>query len=104
MSNTYWNNKGKYQDLADKLTGQIPMMGEADDRYIERLRKMVNAYYDIYNNAGCNSVSRQVARHFPGVMSQLKYRNIDWDAVEEITEPRMDEVILKVAKGKGLIE
>ena len=83
MTNTYWN---------------------------DRLRRAINAYYDIYNNGGCNSVSRKVSYFFPGVMSRLKsnrYRSMnrghDWDAVEKITEPMMDEIILKVAKKKGLV-
>jgi len=105
MSNTYWNGNGKFQDLADKLTGQIPMTGEAKDRHIERLRKAVNAYYDVYNNGGCNR-GHSIGKHFPGVMKILNNRwgPTDWDTVERITEPKMDEIILKVAKGKGLID
>jgi len=30
------------------------------------------------------------------------YRD-DWESVEKITEPKMDAIILKVAKKKGLI-
>jgi len=30
-------------------------------------------------------------------------RGQDWDAVENITEPKMDSIVLKVAKAKGLI-
>jgi hypothetical protein len=98
MSNTYWNGNGTYQGIIDKLSEEIPMEGACEDKAIDRLRKAINAYYDIYNNGGCNSVSRKVSYFFPGRC----YRN-DWESVEKITEPKMDDIILKVAKKKGLI-
>ena len=107
MSNTYWNGNGTYQGIIDKLSEEIPMEGACEDKAIDRLRRAINAYYDIYNNGGCNSVSRKVSYFFPGVMQHLQYgrsyRN-DWESVEKITEPKMDAIILKVAKAKGLIE
>lgn len=110
MSNTYWNGNGTYQGFIDKLSEEIPMEGACEDKAIDRLRRAINAYYDIYNNGGGNSVSRKVSYFFPGVMSCLKsnrYRSMnrgqDWESVEKITEPKMDEIILKVAKKKGLI-
>ena len=49
-------------------------------------------------------MNRKVAYYFPGVMTVINrnYRNIDWDAVEEITESKMDAIIEKVAKKVGL--
>ena len=110
MSNTYWNGNGTYQGIIDKLSEEIPIEGACEDKAIDRLRRAINAYYDIYNNGGGNSVSRKVSYFFPGVMSCLKSnryssmnRGQDWDAVENITEPKMDSIVLKVAKAKGLI-
>ena len=97
---TYWNGNGTHQAIADELEKMIPTMGECEDKRVEQFRKAANAYYDIYNNGGGNSANRKVAYYFPGVMTVLTrhYRNIDWDAVQEITEPKMDAIIEKVAK------
>jgi len=104
MSNTYWNGNGTYQSIADKLEKLVPATGPAECKHIDRFRQAANAYYDIYNNGGGNSVNRKVAYYFPGVMTVINrnYRNIDWDAVEEITESKMDAIIEKVAKKVGL--
>jgi len=101
---TYWNGNGTYQGFIDKLSEEIPLEGAVEDKAIDRLRRAINAYYDIFNNAGCNSAGRKVAYFFPGVMSYINsHHKIDWSVVEEMTEPKMDEIILKVAKKKGLI-
>lgn len=104
---TYWNHKGTFQDLANKLEKMVPVMGECEDKRVERFRKAVNAYYDIFNNGGCNNASTKVSYYFPGVMGIIRsagrYRQPDWEAVEEITEPIMDEIVEKVAKKVGLI-
>ena len=53
-SNTFWNNK--FSEQVDKLQAFIPSMGDAKhvSRVIEDGRRMVNLYYEIYNNGGCN--------------------------------------------------
>ena len=109
MKNTYWNNCGKYEAYANALRELVPDQGEAECKHVDRFRRAANAYYDVYNNGGGNSVTRKVAYFFPRVMGILiegrrwrRYR-IDWDAVAEITEPRMDEIIEKVAKKLGPI-
>lgn len=51
---TYWNKKGKHQDLYKQVEGLVPDVGEADDPNIELLRCASNVYYDAYNNGGCN--------------------------------------------------
>ena len=55
---SYWNNKGKYQTLSDKLSGLIPDSGSvkntSKNRKLEKYRKACNCYYDLYNNGLCN--------------------------------------------------
>lgn len=54
---TYWNGNGKFQIAADMLRQEIPVMGPVLDKKrpkLERYRKAVNAYYDLYNNSGWN--------------------------------------------------
>ena len=107
MENTYWNGKGKYQALADKLQDLVPAEGPAECKHVDTFRGACNAYYDIFNNGGGNSVNRKVSTYFPGVMSNLRSRaqflNPDWELIESMTEPMMDIIILKVAKAKNYI-
>lgn len=110
MTNSYWNSNGTHQAIADKLQEMVPTMGEVFNipgdetsginKPVDKFREAMNAYYDIFNNGGGNSVSRKVSTYFPGVMSIINrnYRNIDWDAVHAITEPMMDLHILKASK------
>ena len=75
------------------------------DTPVDNFRQAANAYYDIFNNAGCNSVSRKVSKYFPGVMQHLRgknYRNPDWDLIESLVEPMMDNHVLKAAKAKNI--
>lgn len=56
---TYWNDKGLYQEQADKLTQLIPSAGEVPDakgsnKHLDAYRRAVNCYYDLYNNGLCN--------------------------------------------------
>lgn len=57
----YWNNRGRYQDKADKLAVLLPSMGEVENAEqrpeLERFRAAVNAYYDLFNNGGWNRPS-----------------------------------------------
>lgn len=57
-SKTYWCHKGKHEDLSEKLNALVPDSGEvanADDNpALEKFRKALNCYYDLYNNGLCN--------------------------------------------------
>lgn len=102
MSN-YWNSNGKYQELGDKLMELIPDIDEVenpeDNPKLERFRKLVNAYYDLYNNGGGNE-NRRASYYFPQAVSFAK--NDDWDSCYEITEPIMDEAILEASEEQGV--
>lgn len=54
MSNTYWNNKGKYQREYDALWKHVPMRGMTKDRFLNALIGISKIYYDVYNNGLCN--------------------------------------------------
>lgn len=52
---TYWNSKGTLESLSVLLRGLIPDSGECvkargENKYLDRYRRMVNCYYDLYNN------------------------------------------------------
>ena len=57
----YWNNKGKYQELANRLHKIIPSMGTVDNPEqnpaLEKLRVATNCYYDLFNNGLINRAS-----------------------------------------------
>ena len=111
MENTYWNSKGTYQNLVEQLNKLVPVMGEikgSKNLQLERFRKASNAYYDIFNNGGCNR-GRAIGQFFEGVMFYINhYRrcnfgNVNWTRIHAITEPKMDEIILAAAKEQKII-
>jgi len=61
MDNTYWNEKGKYQQEYDRLVSLIPAEGTVanpgQNPALEKLRKASNCYYDLFNNGLCNRAS-----------------------------------------------
>lgn len=57
LQETYWNGKGERQDLVEKMERLIPGSGKADKPKLERLRKAINCYYDLYNNGLYNRAS-----------------------------------------------
>jgi hypothetical protein len=102
--NNYWNNNGKYQKLGDKLMELIPNVNEVenpeDNPKLERFRKLVNAYYDLYNNGGLNDENKKVSHYFPRAISFAE--NNEWDSCYEITEPIMDRAILEASEEQGV--
>ena len=60
----YWNNAGKYQELSQKLEKLIPNSGDCEDTRLELFRLVSNAYYDIYNNGGCNAHRFRLLKEF----------------------------------------
>ena len=112
MENTYWNNQGTYRELNAQLEKLVPISGEVDkpskNKALERYRKASNAYYDIFNNGGCNR-GRAIGKYFEGVMfyfnhySRTNWGNVDMKRVYAITEPKMDDMILAAAAEQGII-
>ena len=95
---SYWNGNGTHQDKIEALQKLIPLIGELKGKHnaaLERLRKGINAYYDLFNNGGGNrpqlitSVFGNGPSHFhktPGVlMSEYAFL---------VTEPVMDKLVL----------
>lgn len=59
-THSYWNDKGRYQNVYDKLSKLIPECGMADTTHVEALRCITNIYYDVYNNGGGNLYERHI--------------------------------------------
>jgi len=100
-TNNYWNNKGRYQALADQLQPKIPAEGSvvgAGNKALEKFRLASNAYYDLFNNGGGN-LPRDIARYF-NISGWLASQVSEADALKDIyslTEPAMDEIVLAAA-------
>lgn len=54
LTNSYWGENGKYQDLADKLGERAPGYGYTSNVYVNMYLVMAHLYYDAYNNGGGN--------------------------------------------------
>ena len=109
MSNTtYWNRNGKYNDLAEKLQEMIPIEGPVanprKNKKLEKFRKAVNCYYDLYNNGLCNRAS-SFAKVF-GIRSRdYKYIGRGYRYMGALyieTEQVMDKIVLEAAIEQGI--
>ena len=100
---SYWGGNGRYQAEADSLRELVPSEGEIKGNpTLERFRVACNNYYDVMNNGGGNR-GRSIGKMFPGVMShineRLRFRSTpNWDAVLEMMDGKMDDIILAAAK------
>tara|TARA_R110002110_G_scaffold391765_1_gene605071 strand:+ start:98 stop:424 length:327 start_codon:yes stop_codon:yes gene_type:complete len=95
----YWSGNGTHELLGKELDELIPGSGSVDDPeenpQLERYRKIVNAYYDLFNNGGGNPCQK-TAYFFPRTISLARHNA--WDECYGITEPIMDKAILLAAK------
>lgn len=60
MKQSYWNNNGKHQGWVDALQQLIPDCGcirGKKNAKLERLRKAINCYHDLYNNGLYNRMN-----------------------------------------------
>ena len=105
MTNTYWNSNGTYQNLAEQLRSHVPFAGEItgkENKALEKFRKASNAYYDIFNNGGCNRAA-QIRSIFKFGMTTMRVgKRFDWNAIHEKVEPIMDQIILAAAAEQGI--
>lgn len=102
MQDTYWIGNGRYQDFLVQLEHRIPDHGQVDqprkNRHLEKLRKAINCYYDLYNN-GLMNRAQEFRKVFGIPSSQYKL----WGCGEYVqslytkTEAAMDELILLAA-------
>lgn len=114
MEKTYWNHCGTHQYLAEELNKLIPATGEikgSKNKALEKFRKASNAYYDIFNNGGCNRAAsiRGIFGFGMTSMSEVyrdhngrRYRHYHWNAIHEVVEPIMDKIILDAAAEQNI--
>ena len=108
-TNTYWNNAGKYVELAAKLQKLIPLSGAVlnprTNKKLEKYRKATNCYYDLYNNGLGNGLSefRTVIGFAASPFKQpwRGYGHFNQNLFIK-TELAMDDIILAAAKEQNL--
>lgn len=107
MKLTYWNGAGTYMETANQLQQLIPAEGAVENPRknpkLEKFRKAVNCYYDLYNNGLCNRAS-QFSKVF-GIRSSAykergygSYSNRMYELVEEV----MDDIVADAAMEQGI--
>ena len=101
----YWNEQGIYQALVTPLQALIPAEGEVpqgkkQNKHLERFRKAMNCYYDLYNNGLCNR-AREFSRLYqlPGIPREIHARRNLGSMLSGYTEicvdTAMDDFIIK---------
>lgn len=109
MNKTYWNNEGKFQDEANRISELIPSWGKTENKYLDLYITASGVYYDMYNNGGCNirdsyitSINeyiRPFARDLKGINFDCTIQTIYRNLKNEIKlENFMDSVIEFVSK------
>jgi hypothetical protein len=104
MENIYWNHKGKYQALSEKLQKLIPLEGGvkgSKNKKLERFRKATHFYYDLYNNGLCNNV-RGFSKFFnvclyAHIIETRGYWKIYDSHLYILVESKIDQIILEAA-------
>lgn len=106
----YWNNTGTHQELANRLQALVPLEGPCEfprskNKALDKFRRASNAYYDIFNNGGCNF--GPLIRDIFGIsMSYFKSYSVPmyrWEDIHNKIAPIMDEIILATAREQGLL-
>lgn len=111
ITNSYWNHKGTHQDVINNLQALIPREGPVTGRKnskLERLRRAINCYYDLYNNGLCNraqefrAIFKIPSSHYRRRVGQAQWSG-SFDAhIYSLTEKAMDEIVLAAAQEQGL--
>jgi hypothetical protein len=101
---TYWCERGKNQNLYNKLIKLIPFQGEVENpeknKKLEKLRKASNLYHDLYNNGGWNYSGSDFSMVF-GFSVKRKFNSSLKSEFEQIVakiEEKMDRIIEDAAK------
>ena len=105
ISKSYWEGKGKFQKVYDKLAELIPLSGEIGggrkNERLEELRKAQNQYYDLYNNGLCNRHHGFKQRFGVAPYEACNYNN---DRIHKIINDKMDQIIIMAAAEQGFLD
>lgn len=106
--NSYWSGNGRFQDLYDRLHELIPGRGSvkgSKNAKLERLRKMANAYYDLFNNGGMNrqhAISSYFKIYRDDMIRACGPMKLNWICSK--VDPVIEQAILEAAEEQGLVD
>lgn len=114
----YWGSNGRYEGVADKLQELVPSRGDVTKenvregfnfRALERFRRGMNAYYDLYNNGGWNPGRVKGFKGLFGVgITEAKYALDTYMTRKQLhptlieVEKGMDKLIILAAVEQGI--
>lgn len=78
--NTYWNENGKLQEVANKILEQVPTYGYTNNKYMNLFVAATKMYYDYYNNDCCNlkhNIIYDINDHIKPFAKELKGINVE---------------------------
>lgn len=101
----YWGTNGKYQTVVTAMTDDlIPASGSVDNprknRKLEKLRKAINCYYDLFNNGLCNRASEFRSVFGFGGSVIAKVHHFEGPLVYKLDQV-MDDIIVQAAVEQG---
>lgn len=113
---TFWDGTHTLSPLLNKLQKQLPVSGAVageDNVSLDKLRRIINVYFELLNNGGCNLTSSKtkageredtIRELLPVSVSALKKmaRSFQFDAIEDIVAPVLATVILEAAKEQSI--
>lgn len=106
MPNTYWSNNGKFQATADRLQALVPDCGEvpnaSKNKALERFRKAVNCYYDLYNNGLCNRARSFAALYGISASNYGSYARGYSPRLYARVEEKLNSIIELAAQEQGI--
>lgn len=106
MKNSYWEENSRYQAQMNYLQTLIPDVGRIDGKTntkLEKLRRAINCYYDLYNNGLCNHT--RSFRDVFGVAPSLYRGARKWEYNEtlyDVVEQKMDVLVLEAADEQNI--
>jgi hypothetical protein len=104
---SYWNNSGKLQAEYNELRKLIPEEGQCGPEFpkLEILRKVGNAYYDIFNNGGCNREQdiRDIFNFRVDSFEDDLSGQINWDAIMKAADPIVTRIIRAAKREQELV-
>lgn len=103
---TYWNHDNMHMSITDRLQALIPACGSVSEprmnKALEKYRKAVNVYYDLYNN-GLGNRAKEFRNVFGFASSQYKIRPYEYaDLLYFKVEAAMDDIVIAAAKEQGV--
>jgi hypothetical protein len=106
----YWNRTGRYENAAKSLHEMIPASGPVvnprANPKLERFRKAVNCYHDLYNNGLCNRAA-SFSKLFCLTLSEYRFKRLHggWyisPSLYAAVELRMNAIVRDAADEQGL--